>query len=287
MAETVDFTNMLSLTRASLDKRSQLNYLGSKELTLTYNIQTAGAKELAAEWLAANRTTLVDPEFAHRTYEGTWKCVDIVYSESPAVIKQRFKIDSALTNDVAQRDAGGDTLRSYYWKIVDPTAYNVPTSSDDGDTWTKSVTDNGDGTYDVTISQRTDVAGALTSDSWVKTALYSEETEITLNDVAIVEPTAAIGTTVRVQNTPLDNGLYRTETTTRTAIAQRTPPTGELEWINDSDESNLCYLVTARNQPYATFIIDANAAQTNAVTNTYSVDINEFGLYDYTLRGRT
>ena len=128
MAISTDFNydNLLSLGKAKLVKRFRLNFLGSQELILDYQGVTAGAREDCTEYLETNRLTLTDPKFGFRTYEGTWYCVDILYNEDRKSIRQRFKIDSSLQDDVSQRSANGSSYKDYYWRVVDPARYKIP-----------------------------------------------------------------------------------------------------------------------------------------------------------------
>ena len=123
---SIRYEDALSLEQASLTTRGRDNHLGTKELILQYNKVTNQSKEDMMEWLEQNRLTLTDPEFAFRTYEGTWHCVSIEYVEKGPFIQQRFKIDSSLLNDVAQRTQAGTAWKDYYWRIVDPRDYNIP-----------------------------------------------------------------------------------------------------------------------------------------------------------------
>ena len=128
MAASTDFNyaNLLSLDKAKLFKRSRLNFLGTKELILDYQLQTSGIKEEAMEWLEENSLTLTNPKFGHKTYTGVWNCIEILFNEDKNSIRQRFQIDSSLTNDVSSRSNGGLSFKSYYWRIVDPQDYNIP-----------------------------------------------------------------------------------------------------------------------------------------------------------------
>lgn len=121
-----NYSNLLDLKKAKLVKRSRLNFLGTKELTFAYQLQVAGIKEEAMEWLEENRLTLTNPNTKFRTYTGVWKSIEIEYDEKTNTISQRFKIDSVFTNDVSARNNGGLNFKSYYWRIVNPGTYNIP-----------------------------------------------------------------------------------------------------------------------------------------------------------------
>ena len=132
MAASTDFNYeiMLSLDRAKLVKRKRLNFLGSKELILDYNLQTGAAKEEATEYLEANRLTLVDPSFGFKTYSGAWNCVEIEFNEDTKIIRQRFKIDSSLDDDVSLQSAAETVTKDYNFKTVDPSALTFPSFDD-------------------------------------------------------------------------------------------------------------------------------------------------------------
>lgn len=234
----VNYDITLSLEKASLVARSRENNLGSNELVFDYNLANNSSKEEALNWLAANRLTITDPSFGHRTYTGVWNCIEIKYAEAGNTIRQRFKIDSSIgdlgdigkepdyalqTGDLATSSAGMDVFRAYYWRMVDPTAIVLPVSPDleDGYIWKKSATDNGDGTYDVTVSKEVYKEQEGTS----KKVGYSE-TEIsvaTINNTALTDSDitpATEGVVKSYSNTPLENGLFRTVLTTKTTVAQ-------------------------------------------------------------------
>ena len=157
MAISTDFNYeiLLGLDRASLVAREIKNHLGTAELVLDYNKIETNAREEAVEWLWSNRLTLTDPDFGYKTFDGAWKSVSIIFNEKTKAIRQRFQIDSVILNDVSKTDETGEVLSSYYFRIVDPEAYNIPASIHSGEVWTKTVNDNGDGTYDVRISKET------------------------------------------------------------------------------------------------------------------------------------
>jgi len=128
MAASSDYNYdiLLSLDKAKLVNRIRLNFLGSQEMVLDYNGITSVAREDCVEWLEANRLSITDPKFGFRTYEGTWFCVSITYNETKNSIRQEFRIDSSLKGDVTQRNAGGRTLKDYYWRVVNPAKYVIP-----------------------------------------------------------------------------------------------------------------------------------------------------------------
>ena len=121
-----NYTDLLSLDKAKLVNWTRLNFLGSKELVLDYNGINSGSRKECSNWLEDNRLSLTDPKFGFKTYTGIWKCVEIGFNEDKSVIRQRFKVDSALTSDVAQHRAGDETLKTYYWRVVNPDDYNTP-----------------------------------------------------------------------------------------------------------------------------------------------------------------
>jgi len=162
MALSTDFNydDILSLDKAKLMNRVRLNYLGSQELILDYNGVASTTREDCIEYLEANRLSVVNPHFGFKTYEGTWYCVDITYNEDKKTIRQRFKIDSSLLNDVTKRTSAGTLAeKSYYWKIVDPDSIELPAAGSipDGTTYSKTSNDNGDGTFDVVVSKEVSI----------------------------------------------------------------------------------------------------------------------------------
>lgn len=162
-----DYAGRLSLDQAKLVGRTRINNLGSYELTLNYNKISSAIKEDCLEYLEANALELTDPTFSNKTYEGVWKCVSISYDEARSIIQQVFKIDSqvgnlgdvdeesdysAQTGDVSHVSSGGTVEKAYYWKVVNPTDILLPAVRE-GEVWTKTANDNGDGTYDVVVSK--------------------------------------------------------------------------------------------------------------------------------------
>jgi len=215
MAASTDFNyaDILSLEKAKLVKRSRLNFLGSKELVLDYHNIGSASKEECVEWLDDNRLTLTNPTFSYKTYTGVWKCIDISYDEDTKILRQRFKIDSSLgdldgssgsmtgTGDLVQVSAGSTVERAYYWRVVDPSAIELPSSSPDGTIYTKSAVDNGDGTYDLTVSKET--ASNLTATS----AIQAGGSNSVSNDIVVYNA----GTTA-VNGTYTDQGTFSGKT---------------------------------------------------------------------------
>jgi hypothetical protein len=180
MAISTDFNydNILSLDKAKLMNRVRLNFLGSQELILDYNGVSSTAREDCVEYLEANRLSVVNPSFGFKTYEGTWYCVDITYNEDKKTIRQRFKIDSSLLNDVTKRTSAGTLAeKSYYWKIVDPDSIELPAAGSipDGTTYSKTSNDNGDGTFDVVVSKdiSVDFGGGGSAKQWAENETQS------------------------------------------------------------------------------------------------------------------
>jgi len=182
-----NYDRLLSLDQAKLVGRTRINNLGSYEITLNYNKITSGAKEDCLEYLEANRLEIIDPTFSFKTYEGTWKCVSISYDEDRNIIQQIFKIDTSLGDlgdwdgelpepsegewdsqfgDRARVSAGMTVERAYYWRVTSPSDVNIPITPLDGEIWTKTANDNGDGTYDVTVNR--EIANNLTASSAVQ-----------------------------------------------------------------------------------------------------------------------
>lgn len=157
----------VSFEMAKLVGRERVNNLGSQELVVDYHKVTAKNREEATDWLEANRLTMTDPEFSYKVYEGTWNCISITYNEDTNVIRQTFKIDSQVgdlgdtdvtpvssqVGDLSRISDGMRLERAYYWRVVSPEGIELPDPADVGEIWTKTANDNGDGTYDVTVSK--------------------------------------------------------------------------------------------------------------------------------------
>lgn len=237
----INYADMLSLDKAKLRGRIRLNFLGSQELSLDYTGVANSSKEEAIEWLEANRLELTDPKFGFRTYEGIWKCVSITYVDERSVIRQQFKIDSQVgdlgdadeqpdyslqAGDLSRISNGVEVERAYYWRVTDPTAIDLPSSEREGEIWTKTANDNGDGTYDVIVSK--EVAKNLDATSVSQAGSdsnggYTETTIVNTNDSeqsfvsdggTVADPVD--GEIKRIENTPLENGKFRTTILTRT-----------------------------------------------------------------------
>lgn len=178
-----DYANILSLEAAKIRRRGRLNFLGSKDLVIEYPKIAPAQKEEAVEWLDDNRLTLVNPELNYKTLDGTWKCVDITYSDDSGVLRQTFKIDSKLGGypDTAGNGASisltSEAERTYLWRVVDPDSVNIPASTTAGITYDKSAVDNGDGTYDVTITKRTAQNTSVLSKITRREELFESETD--------------------------------------------------------------------------------------------------------------
>ena len=310
MAASTDFNyaDILSLEKAKLVKRSRLNFLGSKELVLDYHNIGSASKEECVEWLDDNRLTLTNPTFSYKTYTGVWKCIDITYDEDTKILRQRFKIDSSLgtftkneagddlagSGDVVQQSSGSLVERSYYWRVVDPSTIAIPDSPVAGNIFTKSAVDNGDGTYDVTITKET--ASNLTATSAVSSFLYAEETEVNTSYVeqSFVgagygsESVAVAGTgeIKRIDNVALENGKFRTSITTRTSVPFRYPSTEgtSFTWFSDWDVSQPNYYILGRNRTLAQFATDQGLLP-NTCVRTHSLTINDDGTCNYTING--
>lgn len=217
MAASTDFNydTLLSLSQAKIRKRSRLNFLGTRELTIDYEKITSATKEECVEYLEENRLTLTNPTINSKTLTGTWKCVAISYNEDRHSITQLFKIDSSMVDDVTERRTTGTIEKSYYWRIVDPSAITVPVSVVAGEIYAKTSNDNGDGTYDVVVTHQ-NAPTSVTGISTVETAEYSETVTTSINDTEQTQPAWEIGKITSVTNTPTDSGQFRTEVRTRT-----------------------------------------------------------------------
>jgi hypothetical protein len=293
-----NYQEKLSLDKAKLISRTRINDLGSYELVIQYSNIASAMREDALEWLEANRLTITNPNVSFKTYEGTWSCIDIIYNEDRAIIRQRFKVDVGVgnlgntsdqtdytlqTGDLSRISTGGTVLKSYYWRVSNPEDYDIPSSAIEGEIWTKTANDNGDGTYDIIISK--EVTSNLTSTSSTVTALYTETVTInTSADEELEEPAYAVGFVKSVTNTPLENGKYRTELRVRQASDPIVFSQGY-----DSD-----YSYTFGGQSNVTIFRNYTEAQAKALiasmngnmVNSPSISINEFGLYDGVLSQR-
>lgn len=211
MALNPDFNyqDKLALDKAKLISRTRINNLGSYELVIQYSMITSAMREDALEWLAANRLSVTDPTVSFKTYEGEWNCVDISYSEDRALINQRFKIDvgvgdlgdwdgdppeptwSSQAGDLSRISDGMEIQRAYYWRVTNPENYNLPESSQEGEIWTKTANDNGDGTYDVIVGR--EVAQNQTAVSYRESEGVSETTTRNSNTDAASAPVRLMG----------------------------------------------------------------------------------------------
>lgn len=328
MAISADFNyaDLLSFDKVKLVGRERQNFLDSKELILDYHNISSASKEDCVEWLqtatgsgGGGRLSLVDPTFSFKTYEGTWTCVSIAYNEDTHVIRQTFKIDSSIgdlgdvdveadfaaqSGDLSRISDGMELERAYYWRIANPARILLPSTARTGEIWTKTSNDNGDGTYDVTVSK--EVAQNLTADSAVQagpsaTGGYTEDTTVSTNtllhvfasdyggDPAIETsvPNALVGEIKRIDNVPLENGMFRSTITTRTAVSQRFPATGFITYGGDYSAVGGT-LIIGRNRTEAQ--LNADTATINpspwAYVLSVSVRVNDYGFLDYTLSGR-
>jgi hypothetical protein len=403
-----DYDKILALTQAKLVERTRLNSLGSYEITINYNQINSGTKEDCLEWLEANRLSITDPTVSFKTYEGTWNCTTIAYNEDRNIIQQKFKIDSQVgdlgdigdepdyslqAGDLSRISAGMNVQKAYYWRVVSPDGIELPPSPGiEGEIWTKTSNDNGDGTYDVTVQREEAqnleatgevqyggsnvfstsiiVSGAgipavngsyvltgtfdgkdywtqgiyflywntlVAPDSWViGTGLvsgstyytaagdtssppatgwittisgtvpapitgsgattggpYNQTTDVDTNDdekvFGVNVTDATDGQIITVSNTPLENGRFRTEVTTRDAKPMRVPAQEGtfFEYSSDGWAFPSKSFITGRNRSFAEFTVDANLLSSNIYylnrINNISMRVNDFGLYDYTI----
>jgi hypothetical protein len=129
-------------------------------------------------------------------------------------------------------------------------------------------------------------------------AAYDEDSVVTINGSAqaftsdggsVVLPDT--GEMKKIINTPLESGLFKTTVVTRTAYPQRVPPIGGMfEYTSNGAAAgdNENGIIIGRNQPMSQVTIDKNFMATRGGfgygnSNSMSVSINEYGLYDYTM----
>jgi hypothetical protein len=295
-------------------------------MILRYNGISSAMREDAVEYLEATEgygiaSAMTSPTFGFKTYEGDWFCVDIEYNEDKQFILQRFKIDSSVgdldgssgsmtgTGDGSRISSGVDIERAYYWKITNPESVELPTTAPNGEIYTKTANDNGDGTFDVIITK--EVATNLTATSstmagpplfggGVSPGAYTETTDVSTNNIELEFginaediPDAVIGEIKSINNVALENGMFRTTVTTRTAIAQRVPPEsqsggGDYPWLEYGSDfiQDANNIIVGRNQPWDQVIRDrdrTNIAPALLKINSMSVHMNDYGLFDYTI----
>ena len=324
-----NYEDKLALDKAKLISRTRINDLGAYELTIQYNNIASSMREDALEWLEANRLTITDPTLSFKTYEGVWNCVSIEYGEDRAVMRQIFKVDvgvgdlgdtattpdyGAQSGDSSRISEGMEVDRSYFWRVTNPEDYELPSIARNGEIWTKTAGDNGDGTFDVSIQRET--AQALTATSSVQAGDeetsdypggYVEEVDENTNDVersfvgsgygSEDVALATQGQIKRIDNSPLENGKFRTVVTTRTAVPQRIPPESEaggpnypwLEYGSDyiQDANNI---IIGRNQTWDKVIADRDRTNISPAIfkiNSMTVRVNDYGLFDYTIVSNT
>lgn len=307
MSGTYNFADILSLDKAKLRERKQVNALGTQELLLEYNNVSSVAKQEAMDWLQENRMELSDPEFGFRTYGGSWVCIAITYSEAASTVAQRFRIDAGI-GDIATQEgdpyiatmAGVSAFRFYYPRINNPEDYQLPDAGDIvlGDVWNKRMQDNGDGTFDVMIERiraRSDLYGF----EHVMAATYEEVSDTMLSGPprAFVNPGYAgwqqvalpvAGQIIRIENTPNEDGTFRSTVIQRDAIAARVPASGYIGYKSDYGQE-AGRLIVAENQTLAQFQADLAAINPSGAGEfvvSPSIQINDYGLYNYTISAR-
>lgn len=226
-----DLSIPLSLEKAEVRGRDRLNALGSKELIIEYPRIAPAYKQDAVDWLEANRLTATDPKVNFNTIEGTWKCVAIEWDDKRNVIIQRFKIDSQLGNyDPSTKTGDGHDAalsvtetaeRTYFFRVVDPSAIELPDSTTAGTTWDLSAIDNGDGTYDVTVTKRTAINTNLSDHLVAKDASSATTADIEWNatseDAITVPSSPAIGDSYRKSVSKNRDGSFDLQVEKRTA----------------------------------------------------------------------
>ena len=212
-------------------------------------------------------------------------------------------IDYGLqTGDLSRISDGIQIERAYYWRVVNPETVELPSVARNGEIWTKTANDNGDGTYDVIVSreiaQNLTANGESNSDSYTETVIvYTNTTEksfvsSSFGDMSV--PDAVVGEIKRIENTPKENGKFNSRVITRTAIAQRIPatsegPPGYIAWPSDYSNAGGSFdpdggrLIIGKNQSVSNFYTDI-ALLDGRFINTVSCSINDYGLIDYSIR---
>ena len=105
MAISSDFnyTDKLSFERANVVRRRRLELLEADELVIEYEDIQRNLKEEATEWLEANRMSFSSsPTIGHKTIEGTWNCVNIVYNEQNKTLRQQFYGDAKTSAPITE-----------------------------------------------------------------------------------------------------------------------------------------------------------------------------------------
>ena len=294
-----DLSQKLSLDQAKLVSRSRLNAIGSYEIVIDYLNIPSRLKEEALEWLEANRLSETDPVISQKTFDGTWRCVSIVFDEDRSIIRQEFRINASITDDEYVKTSEGVTAeRSYYWRITNPEDVSLPATVNDGEVYTKTANDNGDGTYDVVVTKQ--IAQNFSNEdapSAVSSQLYTEESVIYTSTSPLKFVTnggtianANIGQIKRIDNVPLEDGNFRVTVTTRTAVQNFLYPTsgnGVFVWDSDFSSSGPLvggFLLLGRNHTATNFGTVLDGLNGNYVISV-SASINEYGLIDFTVRG--
>jgi len=295
-----DLSQKLSLDQAKLVSRSRLNAIGSYEIVIDYRNIPSRLKEEALEWLEANRLSETDPVISQKTFDGTWRCVSIVFDEDRSIIRQEFRINASITDDEYVKTSEGVTAeRSYYWRITNPEDVSLPATVNDGEVYTKTANDNGDGTYDVVVTKQ--IAQNFSNEdapSAVSSQLYTEESVIYTSTSPLkfqsetggTIANANIGQIKRIDNVPLEDGNFRVTVTTRTAVQNFLYPTsgnGVFVWDSDFSSSGPLvggFLLLGRNHTATNFGTVLDGLNGNYVISV-SASINEYGLIDFTVRG--
>jgi len=301
-----DLSQKLSLDQAKLVSRSRLNAIGSYEIVIDYRNIPSRLKEEALEWLEANRLSETDPVISQKTFDGTWRCVSIVFDEDRSIIRQEFRINASITDDEYVKTSEGVTAeRSYYWRITNPEDVSLPATVNDGEVYTKTANDNGDGTYDVVVTKQ--IAQNFSNEdapSAVSSQLYTEESIIytSTSPLKFQSETggtiadANVGQIKRIDNVPLEDGNFRVTVTTRTAVKVLYPSdylssttNNGFMWHSDfsSSAGDANYgglIVMGRNHTTTEFGAVCDNVDDYYVISV-SASINEYGLVDFTIRG--
>jgi len=89
-----------------------------------------------------------------------------------------------------------------------------------------------------------------------------------------------------ITNAPLENGKFKTTVTTTTANEQRIPALFDASVFASAGNEDQSAVIVGKNATYESYQLAINNLRQNkkSLNNSVSVNINKFGLYDYTIR---